>query len=507
LPVEPPSPVEPGSTDPAEPRLPAPAVPGPDGRIEVPDMAGWKRVEAEAWLGDGGLVPNVTLVSPPTEAQSGKVLGQSPRPGARVEPGYMVQLTVGDKPSSMTPVQPTPVQPTPVQPTPVQPTPVQPTPVQPTPVQPTPVQPTPVQPTPVQPTPVQPAPIGPVGPGGALAAVPDVVGLRRLKAEGLIRQAGFRYRVKLKETDYPADGTVLSQEPAPGERLVADGEIVLEVARTPPGAQVAVPGVVGQARDEAEAVLRDAGFLVTVTYGGGDLSAQGRVTAQAPVAGTSVRARSWVEIVVARGSGPAVVPAGGPPRLGPDSPSAAEPPPHSGALSQPPAVGTGPSVMPPPTPRGPAPLPPVHLPARDAERTARVPRVADQNVREAIGAVLRAGLLPIVEIDRTVTRPPGTVVGQSPEAETPALPGDLVRIVVSLGPPANDRYVNLPMSIGSTLETAQRLFAGTRSGVEVVQIQVPTHPYAGTGRVAAQYPVSSVPRREAARVLLWIVIP
>lgn len=46
-----------------------------------------------------------------------------------------------------------------------------------------------------------------------------------------------------------------------------------------------------------------------------------------------------------------------------------------------------------------------------------------------------------------------------------------------------------------------------RAGVQVnvIEVDSPTHPYAGTGRVAAQYPMYSVPISQARQVTLWIV--
>ena len=131
----------------------------------------------------------------------------------------------------------------------------------------------------------------------------DVVGESRERAEGIVRQAGFLYRIRLKVSDYPADGTVLAQDPPPGEMLAAGSEVVLEVVQAPLDAKIAVPAVVGQDREVAERLLRDAGFLVNVTLGGGGAGEQGLVLDQAPRGGVEAPRRSWVEIVVASGSG------------------------------------------------------------------------------------------------------------------------------------------------------------------------------------------------------------
>ena len=68
-----------------------------------------------------------------------------------------------------------------------------------------------------------------------------------------------------------------------------------------------------------------------------------------------------------------------------------------------------------------------------------------------------------------------------------------------------ERTVWLPMAVGADVTKAQRMFGATRTGVRVLEIKVPGHPYARTRRVAAQFPVSAVPAGDAGRVTLWIV--
>jgi hypothetical protein len=80
-----------------------------------------------------------------------------------------------------------------------------------------------------------------------------------------------------------------------------------------------------------------------------------------------------------------------------------------------------------------------------------------------------------------------------------------VRLEVSLATGTNERTVDLPAAMGMPVEQAQRLYLGTRVGVQVVSLAVPGHPFAGTRRVAAQYPVSSVPLSQAGTVTLWVV--
>ena len=360
---------------------------------------------------------------------------------------------------------------------------------------------------PVMPQPPVEPPVAPQPPETPSAPmVPDVVGEIRERAEGLIRRAGFVYRIVLKVTEYPADGTVLAQRPAPGSSLRPGGEVTLEVAQAPVGAEVTVPGVVGLERDVAERMLRDAGFLVNVTLGGGAAGEQGLIVDQAPKPQTDAPRRSWVEIVVASGTGPRLTARGGPPDMPATTPPRAPIPGSSAGLSGPPAVGRGPVTVPPPTPRGVAPLPPVPLPPRGSPPTATVPSAVGVGAREAIASVLAAGLLPIIDLDRASTQPAGFVLRQSPEATSGALPGDLVRLVVSGGPDVGGRVVSIPMAIGAEVGAARQMFGRAGTRVDVVEVKVPSHPYAGTGRVAAQYPVHRLPMAQASLVTLWIVV-
>jgi beta-lactam-binding protein with PASTA domain len=314
--------------------------------------------------------------------------------------------------------------------------------------------------------------------------VPDTIGLWREAAEGVVRRAGFYYQVVLKQTADLDDGRVLGQTPHPGESLGVGGIVVLEVARTPVLAGVTVPNLAGLSPDEAARALADLALSARLADGAGTAEQQGRIVSQRPAAGTDVAKQTQVTLVVAR--------------------RVAAP---TDGLSSAPAVGPGRGTPPgPPTPRSATtPLPPVRLPPRDAAPTASVPGVNGQTARAAVDAVIRAGLMPIVQMDRNARTSPGAVSGQRPAAGTPARLGDLVYLTVAVGSVAGERSVSIPVGTGAEAAQAQRVFAQHGLGVEVVEVNAPDHPYAGTGRVVAQYPVSTVPAAMGRVVTLWIV--
>lgn len=515
LPTPPPAPVpvpEPAALPPPVPApvpVPAPApapVPAPtppepapmpapeDGLVAVPDVKGLSKADAEWRLAELGLMVEFRDEETADAASSGRILRQSPAAGKRVERMSTVRADVGRASATAPRPAPVPTPPAVPEPAPI-PVPAPPAP-EPAPVPPAPV-PAPPAPVPPEPAPVAPAPRTPERSPGAIppapavetvepGKVPDTIGLWREAAEGLVRRAGYRYQVVLKQTADLEDGRVLSQNPPVGAALTPGSVVVLEVARTPVAARTAVPDVRGLSAEEALRTLRDLGFLVKEVAAAGTTEQQGKVVGQTPASGAEVERRSWVEVSVARSVGVYV------------------PQPSSG-LARPPAVGPGAPGPVMPTPRSATtPLPPVRLPPRDAPATASVPGVEGQAARAAIDALLRAGLVPIVEVSRG-GGPAGQVLKQTPVAGTAARPGDLVRLVVPVGNVAGERSTTIPVVTGSEAAAAQRQLAQQGLSVEIVELDVPGHPYAGTGRVAAQYPMSTVPAGLGRVVTLWVI--
>ncbi len=344
------------------------------------------------------------------------------------------------------------------------------------------------------------------GPSENTAPVPDLVALNRDEAEGIVRRAGFEARILLETNDDVDDGIVLSQNPGAGERLALGEEVEIIVARQPPADGVSVPDVIGLTRTDAERRLRKQGFLVRVSYGGGGTQPPGHVDAQAPEPGASAERRTWVELVVIQrdGGAPRIPTGGPPPRIASGEAAGTPPAPDPDALVRPPAVGDGAARVPAPTPRGNAERA-VRLPPRDAPKTVTVPHLVDMEAETAITLALEAGLIPIIQVDRTSEAPQGQITRQRPASETMALPGDLLRLRVGIGDGVLERMVDLPTVAMVKLTTAKRMLARLGVRVNVVEIANKKHPYAGTKRVAAQYPVSLVPRSAGNTVTLWIV--
>lgn len=135
--------------------------------------------------------------------------------------------------------------------------------------------------------------------------MPKVTGLSKEEAEEKLRQLGARViEIVNKPVDDEDDiGKVLSQDPPPGKLISPGTNIRLEVGMEQK--KVAVPNVVGMLKDDAERVLRNAGFQVTVTEEASSEVKEGRVIRQSPLANQKVAEGSMVTIVV--NTGPAMV--------------------------------------------------------------------------------------------------------------------------------------------------------------------------------------------------------
>ena len=337
--------------------------------------------------------------------------------------------------------------------------------------------------------------------------VPDLIALSAVEARDTISRAQLGVSIRYEETaDVPA-GQVLSQRPEAGQSLARGGTVILVVARAPSAVGIAVPDVVGMTREEAERSLRAEGFQVRPTFSGGPLNDAGKVKGQSPDGGASADRGSWVEIVIVGGTGPERLPTGGEPsapiRRDPgEKPSV---PTGSGALDNAPTRGEGPVVRPPPTRSGGTTGGFVKIPDRESAPTNTVPAVQGQEVRSAIRGVLEAGLTPVIEILRSGQGAAGSVATQSPEAGATVRAADLVRLKVMMPVQSQERYTYVAPALGATLARTRGQLQAKGATVRVIELAVPGHPYAGTGRVAAQWPISNVPRSMAQEVTLWVI--
>jgi penicillin-binding protein 1A len=139
-----------------------------------------------------------------------------------------------------------------------------------------------------------------------LPVVPSVIGLDRQAATSALHNAGFVVATVFVQSDRQP-GTVIAQDPGGGSRLILTGTVTITVAKGAPEPSVApdlapVPNVVGMRRGAAEAAIRQAGFVASVSYAKCDPDdhacddRQGVVWSQSPDAGAQRERGSTVTI-------------------------------------------------------------------------------------------------------------------------------------------------------------------------------------------------------------------
>ena len=126
--------------------------------------------------------------------------------------------------------------------------------------------------------------------------VPSVVGATKDEAAALFEAEEFTNVEYQAVKSDEAEGTVLSVEPAAGEKAKASTHIVVQVA-TP----FTVPDVLGKTQEQAEAALADeAGYVADVRWVYTEDMEEGLVASTDPVAGTKLASGSAVTVNLAK---------------------------------------------------------------------------------------------------------------------------------------------------------------------------------------------------------------
>ncbi|HVD27226.1 MAG TPA: PASTA domain-containing protein, partial [Mycobacteriales bacterium] len=130
----------------------------------------------------------------------------------------------------------------------------------------------------------------------------------------------------------------------------------------------------------------------------------------------------------------------------------------------------------------------------DGPEPVAVPNVVGQPVDQAKAAVTEAGLEPQVREKFDETVPAGTVISQSPEGNTTAGKGSVLKLVVSKGPP----LVDVPDVKGKNVTEAQALI--TAAGLVPSVQQLP----GGPGTVLNQNPGGGDRAPKGSTVTLYV---
>lgn len=132
--------------------------------------------------------------------------------------------------------------------------------------------------------------------------LPSLLGKAQREGENILRELGLRVRVR---KDYSADvaaGIVMEQEPSINAKLQPSDEVTLWVSlgAKPEETKHQVPRVVGKTRAEAERLLKNAGYEVSVTEKEDADVNIGKVISQSPGGGTEVSVKGRVQITVGK---------------------------------------------------------------------------------------------------------------------------------------------------------------------------------------------------------------
>ncbi len=262
--------------------------------------------------------------------------------------------------------------------------------------------------------------------------VPAITGRPLNNAKKVLARAGLELDVAAKAESDQAEGTILEQEPAAGQRVDRGTAVRVTIAVARPRT-VAVPQLVGLASAQATEALTQAGLTARVgevrpTPG----AAAGTVAQQSPAAGTTVPVGSEVVLILASADAATEVPELR--RLSVDAATAAA----NAASLQLTVTGSTPAVEELGTVVSQDPIPGSRVPAGSvvsvlisAGGRVLVPGVVGRDQVTAGRLVQRSGLQPDFETRFSLTRPPGTVIGQDPAASTQVEPGSTVTLFVA----------------------------------------------------------------------------
>lgn len=139
-----------------------------------------------------------------------------------------------------------------------------------------------------------------VSEGARQETVPEVVGDTEDDARAALEDVGFPVgETILTYSDTVPQGEVMSSEPAQGDIVRHDTEVVLEVSDGP--APIVIPDLFGMTEEAAIAALAEHGIEPTIDYGRTDEVEEGEVYLQDPAAGADGVRTQDVSITVSEG--------------------------------------------------------------------------------------------------------------------------------------------------------------------------------------------------------------
>lgn len=124
--------------------------------------------------------------------------------------------------------------------------------------------------------------------------IPEILGVQRADAEAAMQAEGFNNVTYATQRSDVTEGSVLSVDPAPGEKAHANTAITVVVAEP-----FTVPAIAGMTQDEAKAALEEAGYTSRIDYVYNEEVEEGTVLGSDPGEGEKVPSGSEIGIQVA----------------------------------------------------------------------------------------------------------------------------------------------------------------------------------------------------------------
>jgi serine/threonine-protein kinase len=269
--------------------------------------------------------------------------------------------------------------------------------------------------------------------------VPDVTGNSRPVAEQRLEAQGFKIGDRRDVRNEAAEGTVLEQEPLPGDASLdcaflglfcSKPEVILTVSTGPGSGKV--PSTAGLSSKDAEAAVESAGFEPQITEVNSEEVEVGLVIKSDPRGGTSATRGSVVTLTISEGPKLSKVPVlVGTNRslavqqirgrgLVPSVTEQQSSKPTGEVIRQAPSAGSE-------LPRGSG----VSIVVSKGEEKSKIPNVIGKERAEAVEALREAGLKPAVQEQLTeVPTQVGRVTDQFPPPGSEVKPGSSVTVVV-----------------------------------------------------------------------------
>jgi serine/threonine-protein kinase len=280
------------------------------------------------------------------------------------------------------------------------------------------------------------------------ANVPDVTGNSRQQAEERLENQGFEIGDRREVQNEATAGTVLEQEPLPGDASLdcaflgffcSKPEVILTVSNGPGSGTV--PSTAGLSSEDAESALEEAGFEPQLTEVNSEGVESGLVIKSDPRGGTTTTRGSVVTLTVSKGPKLSKVPVlVGTARslavqqirgrgLVPSVTEEASSKPNGEVIRQAPSAGSE-------LPRGSG----VAIVVSKGQQKSKIPNVIGKERPEAVEILREAGLNPAVQEQQTeVPSQVGRVTDQFPPPGSEVQPGATVNLVVGKRAPGGSQ--------------------------------------------------------------------